>query len=478
MSKNPTTDPQFEGIQKLANSLRTRATPIEEAYSLVVQAGELCKPPLTERDALRIMAEAYKPREEKKKRYAPTREGYYRLFEQVLGKLRRDIFSGKLMLQRDGRWESAWNSLELIRSEAYDLNEHADCKYIISAIEPHFLAYEHSLVPELLPEIPAWDGRDRLQEMAECLVLDGSQENFSSKTAEFYIKAWMAGIFRKLDDPRYQNPVLILRSARQGIGKDWFVNTLTDGLGQWAKNMNLCTQDRDNYLQLSNAAVLKIAEFDRTSKTDAATIKDMIFRDTTYLRGAYERDFVDRVCRASFVATVNPDDFFRDPTGNRRFAVFSLKSIIFKYERTPEASAQILAQARQLASDGFEVPRMHIFFMGQYLQFKTPEATEDITCHRFDYEVSDWLAFAPLEDNRKAAAKRGWISNEELVTSGILDRISKALGVPLRSVRCHLKTRGRGIRGRVEGELCRGFSFEILAESCPNVEKSLAESWP
>lgn len=456
------TDPQYEAIGKLANSLRRRATPIEEAYTLVFQAGELCNPALEHKDVLRILADAYKPTEKKPPKHKPTREGYWRLFTQQIGEMKRDVFSGKLMVLKDGIWVSAWNYIDLVKSEAYDLNQHADCEYLIGAIEPHFLALEQSLAAELIPEIPPWDGIDRIATMAEALILDGSQENFTARTAEFYLKAWLAGIFLKLENPRHQNPVLILRSARQGIGKDWFVNTLTDGLGQWSKNMNLSVHDRDNYMQLSNAAVLKIAEFDRTSKTDSATIKDMIFRDTTYLRGAYERDFTDRICRASFAATVNPDDFLRDPTGNRRFAVFSIEKIDFSYDRSPEASKQILAQARELAAQGFEIPRMHQHFMAQYLEGKTPEAIEDIVANRFDYEVHAYLHSGAAFENGSEIANRGWITNEELAQSGILDRLTKATNLSMRTIRCHLKTAGRGIRARSVTLLARGFRFETL----------------
>ena len=266
-------------------------------------------------------------RKANKKNSEASRFDYYALFTDVLGALPRDLFSGKCMY-RDASsiWQSAWNMLPQVKSDARQINLSPGPEFNVSAIEDHFFAFEQSQPFKLIPEIPEWDGRDRIREMAVCLELDKTQK-FDNDVLYELLCDWCAGIFKKIEHPGYRNPILILKGP-QNIGKDWWINTLTNGFEQWAEDLNLSGGEKDSYLQLSSAAILKIAEFDRTAKTDTATIKDMITRASTNIRAPYAHDAVRRVCRASFVASVNTDDIYRDSTGHTRYLVFNL-SLLF-----------------------------------------------------------------------------------------------------------------------------------------------------
>lgn len=388
-----------------------------------------------------------------KKGQRPQKGMYYQLFNQVLGPLPRDIFSGDCMVNVDGIWESGWNHLDRVLSAAYDYRSE-DIEFEIGAVKPHYAAFEAESPKQLIPTIPAWDGVERIGPLARCCILDGSQPDFTPATVECFFKYWLAGIFRKLKDPRFQNPILILRSAKQGIGKDTLVNTMTDGFEQWSKNMNLTHNDRDNFLQLSHAAVMKIAEFDRTAKTDTATIKDMIFRDTTYLRASHDRKMQDRVCRASFVATVNPEDFYRDSTGNRRYAVFNLERILFDYDRSSEGSKQILAEASELADAKYQIPQMQLDAMDRFLGEKTPQSDAQ-------FVAENWcsIASAYAEQNPMIAA-RGWVTNQEAISAGLFEKLTKVTGFRLKTAQSLLKSEGLSRLERVTGDVKRGYSYE------------------
>lgn len=398
-------------------------------------------------------------RKTQKEETAITRETYFTLFKQILGPLPRDLFSGRCMMKLEGLWEPAINHIDLVKSEILDLIDGGFDQLKVSAVDIHYHAFQHEQPAVFIPEVPEWDGVDRITACAQACVLDGSQE-FSQSMVEAYFKGWLAGIFYKLKDPRYQNPALILRSEEQGIGKDSLVNTMTDGFEQWAKNMNITNNDRDNYIQLSHAAILKISEFDRTSKAEVSTLKDMIFRDTTYLRASHAREEKDRYCKASFVATVNPDDFYRDATGHRRYAVFNLKSIRWDYPNTRADSKQILAQAKHLADSGYKIPPIFIQAMAAFLKTKTPETPESITEEKWEHESKLYLDSLSVDSElRREVLKRRWMTNQEINMSGIFDKITKSTGLHLRTVRQHLKTLGLGERRRIGDEIHRGFKF-------------------
>lgn len=470
-----------DSMYRYACSMRARGVAIEEAAILLKAQAELCTPPMDHRECMKVLSQAFKHREGKSPQYGgsdgevkdgddvpvnhrgdvgrkrlpeASRDEYFELFERVLGPLPRDIFSGSCMVRdpSSGLWVSAWNVLPRVKSEADHLETSKIKRFKQTVIDSHFFSYEYAKEPILIPEIPTWDGVDRIAQCAECCVLDGSQR-FPKRMLEFYLKGWLAGIFRKLKDPRYQNPVLILRSSKQGIGKDTLVNALTDGFGQWSKNMNFTGNDRDTFLQLSHAAVFKIAEFDKTSKTEMSTIKDIIFRDTTFLRASHERKAEDRVCRASFVATVNPEDFYRDASGHRRYAVFNLSRIDWEYPRDGVAATQILAQARALAEQGWEIPRMHVHAMGEFLGSKTPVSDEDMVCDTWSALVEDFIRYNP------EVSTRGWVTNSEAITGGLFDKVCKVTGFRLKSVQGLLKNRGLHVRERLGNIIARGYRW-------------------
>lgn len=403
-----------------------------------------------------------KKAERKAKREAetPSREVYFQLFKQILGPLPRDLFSGKCMVKHDGLWEPAQNFLPRVRSEAYDLKG-VGAELIIPAIDAHFFEFECAQPRIFIPTVPPWDGVDRIQQMAQCVKLDGTQ-SLPSNAVEQFLKSWCAGIWRKMSDPAYQNPVLILKGP-QGIGKDVFIDTLSGGFEQWSKDLILSHNDKDNYTQLSRAAVLRIAEFERTSKTDLATIKDMIFRKFTFLRPSHQPEFRDAQCRASFVASCNTDDIYRDSTGNRRYVVFNLASIDWTYSADFDAQKQILAQGKQLAAEEYRPTQMALDAMGVFLQEKTPESIENITLERWEHEVEEWIKANPTTANETIfKRKQPWITNEEAVKWGIFDKLTKNLGIQTRTARQHLKSEGLGVNARpsTREPKARGFLIE------------------
>lgn len=453
-----------ESMFKYAASLRARGVAIEEAQVLMKEQAKLCKPPMDYREMMKCLAQGYKYEEghseefsKKKKNKTPTasREDYFRLFEEILGKLPRDIFTGNCMVHREGIWLNAWNMLDKVKSEAECLTTAQQMTFRQTIIESHFFEYEDRKKPELIIDIPKWDGVDHIRAYTDCLVLDGSQK-FPKDIIERYTKAWIAGVFRKLEDPRYQNPILILRSKKQGIGKDTWVNALTDGFGQWASHFNITQNERDNYLELSHSAVLKIGEFDKTtSKHEMNVIKDMIFRDTTRLRASHAKKAEHRICRASFIATCNPEDFYRDPTGHRRFAVFNLQRIDFNYSRSPETSLQILAQAKHLAESRYTIPQMHIDSMMEFLEGKTPQSDDD-------FIVDSWVSLCAEIINPDILA-RGWLTNIEATKLGIFERIVKLCGFRLKTIQTVLKARGFSRNERITGVMQRGYALETVS---------------
>jgi len=385
-------------------------------------------------------SEKVSPKKPRKKIPCATREDYVELFECYLGSLPRDIFTKTCMMKNHGAWVPAEDWLDLVRTPAHEFTVNEIKIFHQTMIKSYFHEYEFEKTARLIPEIPKWDERDRIFEMALCLRLDDTQAGFDEMIVDSFLRYWLIGVFKKIEDPRFQNPVLIFK-GNQGIGKEYFINTLTDGFEQWSKNISLTNNDRDNLLQLSHCAVLKIPEFDQTARFNLAMLKDMIFRDSSYIREAYAAKFRDIRCYASFVGSCNPDDFYRDPTGNRRFAVLNLQSIDYSYATGIEHSKQVLAQAKQLFEQKWEISKAALKLMSEFLDTKRPDSPGEVAAETWENIASNLLDSSFDEDKRNIV-KRGWITNKEAEQHGLNAAVTKATSVPIGRLRSLLVSEG------------------------------------
>ncbi len=307
-----------------------------------------------------------------------TRNDYFELFERVLNNPRKCIFARKLMTfdEQDQIWNPCVNYLEILRSETAVMNEKkGGLKYSLAYVNAHFFAYEQTKEPEFLIDLPVWDGHDRISEMAYLLKLK-PEFSVSDVSVSELLKEWCCRMFQRLYDPMIQNRILVLQGG-QGIGKDTWTSMLVDGLGQFAVPLAVMKEDKDTYLNLHRGLCMKISEFDKTAKTEASILKDIITTPNTNLRAPYDKDSKVRVSRCSFISSANAEDLLRDHTGNRRFMIFELESIDYPYkdwsrEQIKEWQLQVLAEAQYLANKNYTAGKEAQAQMKEYICNQTP----------------------------------------------------------------------------------------------------------
>jgi hypothetical protein len=306
-----------------------------------------------------------------------TYRDFVRLFETHLAG-RRDIFSERVLTLRQGLWQPARNYLNLVRSEAAIESEEKGIKYQLSLVEPHFQRWEESLQPELLVDVPKWDGTKRIMRFCEALELE-PQSGLGVTDFYYFVQDWLVRMWAKLKDPHVQNRIIVL-SGGQGIGKDVWVDTLLGGLGQFISDLSVVKNDKDIFLRLHDSMVLKISEFDRTANTDVSLLKHIITANHTKIRAPYAEDAQMRMSRTSFIATCNLHHVLRDPTGARRFICVPIKRISWDYPNDRETQMQVLAEAKHLQENSWDVagksdPERR---MKLYLDRLTPQPELDI----------------------------------------------------------------------------------------------------
>ena len=353
-------------------------------------------------------------------------DDYCSFFEEYLNSPKRDILTGQLKTFHEGQWTSADDRLDVLKAEAH-LNPELNISK--GAIQDVLAKYRDSLEPSLLVDLPDWDGRDRIKEICQYL----SPKNCGQAHVEEYIKAWGADMFRRLENPRHQNKILILKGG-QGLGKDMLINSLIGGLQHYADNLTITNDETDMKVGCSELLVVKISEFDRTNKAHPALIKELITADTFYLRKKFGRTHKRVSARSSFIASSNTDDFLRDHTGNRRYVIIDLEGINWAYPS--DQSSQILAQMRQLASAKYKISEEAQAVMDQYIEQVTPPDLDEEIVQMFDER-----AFNIARNN---PGHNGKFTNTQV--SGLLKEIGDVLGVTPKRVRSVLKRFGRDWR--------------------------------
>lgn len=300
-----------------------------------------------------------------------TRDDYYELYESVLGEMKVDIFSGSLVCQEGNLWTAADNQLRKLRSEAGAKEDAGAKRFFRGHIDDHLATYAESrgLAPELCVKIDDWDGTDRIKQMCRCLKIAPNDSGVDEFTVYDLTCRFMALMFKRLENPKVQNPVLALQGPG-GIGKDFWLGTLVDGLGQYAREMSVGGSEKDMYLQLSRGLVNKIPEFDKLATREEHFLKDIIFKSDTDIRKAYDREESFRLIRCSFVASFNPQigTVLRDQALCRRFVIFPVQSIDWGYEIGSRAQEQILAQGRHLCREGYRAAPESLDVMKRFLE--------------------------------------------------------------------------------------------------------------
>lgn len=387
------------------------------------------------------------------------RVDYIRLVESRYGKLRCEKLTEEIVVKNElGLFFPIDNKKEVLESMAREATSSGMIKYKTTAVLPAIKDYAETLERELLIDIPAWDGRDRIAEIFEVVQFEGLE----SRESEELFKQWGAGIFERLEDPTIQ-PITPIIIGAQGVGKDTLVDALCRGFGMYFSDLQVSKFGLEEAKKdIHTKLVWNISEFDRTAKAEIAALKWMLSTHSARSRLSYDRRAEDRTVRCSFIASCNVENVIADSTGARRFWVLKMSYGGFKMREREEVvgmvgtaevekiypghfrasdmaadRAQIVAQFRALAREKFRAGKTAIDKMASAVDRLSPESYEDLV-------VQEWLEAVPTITAEPFFRKTFWGAAAWRVgdVDDILGRIAKSQEINKRSVQRILKQRG------------------------------------
>ena len=206
--------------------------------------------------------------------------------------------------------------------------------------------YVHSTLVEsyhpfelYLQELPAWDGIDRLVDLASRV----SSEAYWVK----YFHRWMLALLAQWmgKNTTYANCVApLLVSETQGWQKSTFCKSLMPEPLQayYTDQIDLSANGRLEG-KLGVMGLINLDEFDRLTSRGMAKLKNLMQLSSLSIRKAYQKNYAPLPRIASFIGTSNRKDLLDDPTGSRRFLCVEVKE---KIDCTAPDYAQLYAQLK------------------------------------------------------------------------------------------------------------------------------------
>ena len=178
-----------------------------------------------------------------------------------------------------------------------------------------------------------WDGQDRLADLQDTLTV---RDTFPAPLRNLVLRKWLISAVAAALKPSgfYSKGVLTLQGA-QSLGKSpWFMRLLPESLRQdyILSGALLEPDNRDSVKTAVSHWITELGEVDATMrKADIARLKAFLSNPVDKLRLPYARTDSEFQRRTVFAASVNPEEFLQDETGNLRWWVLPVTSVNYRH---------------------------------------------------------------------------------------------------------------------------------------------------
>lgn len=185
--------------------------------------------------------------------------------------------------------------------------------------------------------------------LASCVVVRNSD-----KWLQYLTKWLVAVVANAMDDRECCNHTCLVLTGEQGKFKTTFLNLLCPpALHGYSYTGKIYPQEKDTLTYIGQNLIVNIDDqLKALNKRDENELKNLITCPMVKYRMPYDKYVEEHPHLASFVASVNGNDFLTDPTGSRRFLPFEVLSI--DIERAKAISMDnVYAEAKALLKSGF-----------------------------------------------------------------------------------------------------------------------------
>lgn len=188
-----------------------------------------------------------------------------------------------------------------------------------------------------------------IPELANCVVVRNSDKWLP------YLTKWLVAVVANaMDDRKCRNHACLVLTGEQGKFKTTFLDLLCPpALYGYSYTGKIYPQEKDTLTYIGQNLIVNIDDqLKALNKRDENELKNLITCPMVKYRMPYDKYVEEHPYLASFVASVNGNDFLTDPTGSRRFLPFEVLSIDIEIAKVISMDS-VYAEAKALLKSGF-----------------------------------------------------------------------------------------------------------------------------
>ena len=145
-----------------------------------------------------------------------------------------------------------------------------------------------------------------------------------------YLTKWLVAVVANaMDDRECRNHTCLVLTGEQGKFKTTFLDLFCPpALHGYSYTGKIYPQEKDTLTYIGQNLIVNINDqLKALNKRDENELKNLITCPMVKYRMPYDKYVEEHPHLASFVASVNGNDFLTDPTGSRRF--FALRGLVY-----------------------------------------------------------------------------------------------------------------------------------------------------
>ena len=188
-----------------------------------------------------------------------------------------------------------------------------------------------------------------IPDLASCVVVRNSDKWMP------YLTKWLVAVVANaMDDRECRNHTCLVLTGEQGKFKTTFLDLLCPpALHGYSYTGKIYPQEKDTLTYIGQNLIVNIDDqLKALNKRDENELKNLITCPMVKYRMPYDKYVEEHPHLASFVASVNGNDFLTDPTGSRRFLPFEVLSIVINRAKAISMDA-VYTEAKALLKSGF-----------------------------------------------------------------------------------------------------------------------------
>ena len=188
-----------------------------------------------------------------------------------------------------------------------------------------------------------------ISDLASCVVVRNHEKWLP------YLTKWLVAVVANvMDDRECCNHTCLVLTGEQGKFKTTFLDLLCPpALHGYSYTGKIYPQEKDTLTYIGQNLIVNIDDqLKALNKRDENELKNLITCPMVKYRMPYDKYVEEHPHLASFVASVNGNDFLTDPTGSRRFLPFEVLSIDINKAKAISMDS-VYAEAKALLNAGF-----------------------------------------------------------------------------------------------------------------------------